>query len=42
MKVVGRNNILEINGFEKSFSYKRFLNYSKLLIWFLRWKVTTF
>jgi len=31
MKVVGRNDILEINRFKKSFSYKRFSNYSKLL-----------
>jgi hypothetical protein len=42
MKVVGRNDILEINSFEKRFSYKGFSNYSKLLIWFPRWEVTTF
>lgn len=32
MKVVGKNDILEINGFKKSFSYKGFSNYNKLLI----------
>jgi hypothetical protein len=41
MKVVGRNDILEISGFKKSFSYKGFSNYSKLFSWFPRQEVTT-
>jgi hypothetical protein len=42
MKVDSGNDILEINGFKKNFSYKRLSNYSKLFTWFSRWKVTTF
>jgi len=42
VKVIGGNDILEINDFEENLSYKRLSNYRKLLILFQRWEVTTF
>jgi len=42
MKVIGGNNILEINEFEKKLSSKRLFNYRQLLILFPIWEVTTF
>jgi uncharacterized membrane protein len=42
IKVIGINVIFEINNFKRSFSYKEFSNYSKLLSEFLRREVTIF
>jgi hypothetical protein len=42
VKVIGGNNILELEDFEKNLSSKRLSNYRKLLILFPRWEVTTF
>jgi hypothetical protein len=42
MEVIGGNDILEINHFEKNLNSKKLSNYRKLLILFPRWEVTTF